>query len=107
MSIFEPGSSASWGGEPVARHLGEARPRDRVVVTGTIGGMEIVEVGGSASAAYVLDDGTGQVTLVFLGRPAVPGLHEGARCTVEGTVRDRREALEVWNPLYRLEGSDG
>jgi hypothetical protein len=55
----------------------------------------------------VLFDGSGEVGLLFLGRSSVPGIEVGARCTVEGTARMRSDRLVLWNPIYRLEASEG
>lgn len=59
----------------------------------------------SAALGYrcTLDDGTGQVDLLFIGRRLVPGLSVGARCHVDGTARMDHGRLTIWNPLYQLE----
>jgi hypothetical protein len=75
----------------------------RLVATGTITGTGVVRLGRSPAYRCELDDGTGQVALVFLGRSGLPGVVKGARCTVEGTVREDGAERVVWNPLYRLE----
>jgi hypothetical protein len=41
--------------------------------------------------------------LLFLGRPTIPGMVQGARCSVEGTVRVDGDRPVIWNPLYFLE----
>jgi hypothetical protein len=99
-------SDACWGGRPVARRIADACPRYRLVVTGTITAIRVVELGESYGLRCELDDDTGQVALVFVGRAEIPGVVKGARCTVEGTARqggDNQSELEVWNPLYRFE----
>jgi len=73
------------------------------VVTGLIVDVDRVFVGRSASSRFVLDDGTGQVELVFLGRPDVAGFSLGSCLTVEGTVRIEDSRLVIWDPLYRME----
>lgn len=50
----------------------------------------------------VLEDGSGSLVLVFLGRRAVPGLVPGARLQVEGMVGERRGELVMVNPRYRF-----
>jgi RecG-like helicase len=87
----------------VARNIAEARPRARVVATGTIRNTKAVDLGHSTAYECLLDDGTGELTLVFVGRSSVPGLVVSARCTVEGTARYGAGHLEVWNPRYRLD----
>ncbi|MBV9659634.1 MAG: hypothetical protein JO337_00600 [Acidimicrobiales bacterium] len=106
MSSFDFTEAGTWAGRSVARKISQAQPRGRLVVTGTISGAGVVDIGGSRSGSYTLDDGTGQVELVFLGRPKVAGLSCGVRLTVEGTSRMDRGKLVVWNPLYRIEPSD-
>jgi len=51
----------------------------------------------------VLDDGTGRIDLLFLGRHRVPGLISVPDAHVEGTARMDRGRLTMWNPLYLLE----
>jgi hypothetical protein len=90
----------------VAYKVAEAQPRGRVIVTGTIIDMAPVKIEGVASSRYVLDDATGQLDLLFLGRPEVAGLSIGTCCTAEGTARRDRDRLVVWNPLYCVEPSE-
>jgi hypothetical protein len=45
-------------------------------------------------------DGTGSITLRFLGRTQVPGIIKDRRMTVEGTPWMDGERLVILNPLY-------
>jgi two-component system sensor histidine kinase KdpD len=103
MSSFELTEAATWAGRPVARQVTDARSRTRVVVTGTIRAAQAVTRGTRPAYCCTLDDGTGQLDLLFLGRTAIPGLTVGTRCSVEGTTRTEGNRMVVWNPLYRLE----
>jgi len=69
----------------------------------TIRTAETVPVGSGVAYACLLTDGTGELGLVFLGRPDVPGLVPGVCCTVDGTARMVSGSLVVWNPRYRFE----
>ena len=60
---------------------------------------------GTGFYVCLLDDGTGEIGLLFLGPPSVAGMVVGTRCTVEGTARIAGGRLVVWNPLYRIERS--
>lgn len=93
----------TWGGRPVARRIADAAPRHRVVATGTVREVRIVDVGPAASCRVVVDDGTREMSLVFVGRPEVAGVEKGTRLTFEGTARMDDGRLVVWNPRYRLE----
>ena len=55
----------------------------------------------------VLDDATGSVVLVFLGRPSIPGLAAGTLLVARGTPRPHRGRTEILNPLYELIASSG
>jgi RecG-like helicase len=106
MSSFELTSESAWCGRPIARKVRDVRPRSRLVVTGTICAAETVRFGGSPAYRVVLEDGTGELDALFLGRSTVGGLVVGARCSVEGTAQVTRGRLVVWNPLYKLESED-
>ena len=106
MSSFELTKESHWGGRPIARQIAEARPRSRVVVTGTVRTTETVTVGRSASYRVVLRDDTGELDVLFLGRSTVAGVGVGTRCRMEGTAQLRGGRLVVWNPLYKLEPAD-
>jgi hypothetical protein len=99
---YESGFSCSWAGRPVARRVADAVDRGRVVVSGSICKTETVRLGGSVAYECLLEDSTGSLTLVFVGRHSVPGMAVGSSCVVEGTARSAHGRLEVWNPLYRL-----
>ena len=106
MSSFELTSESLWCGRPIARQIAEARPRSRVVVTGTVRTTETVTVGRSASYCVVLRDDTGELDVLFLGRSTVASVGVGTRLSVEGTAQLRDGRLVVWNPLYKLEPAD-
>jgi hypothetical protein len=103
LSTHEFTDGEFWNGRPIARKILNAESRGRMVVTGHIVDVDRVFIGQSASGRFVLDDGTGQVELVFLGRPTVAGLSLGTCLTVEGTVRIEDSRLVIWNPLYRID----
>jgi hypothetical protein len=96
-----PGSS-TWAGRPVAKFVADAVDRGRVLVRGSICKTETVRLGKSFAYECLLEDSTGTLALVFVGRQSVPGMTVGSSCVAEGTARSAHGRLEVWNPLYRL-----
>ncbi|HEY6533166.1 MAG TPA: hypothetical protein VIY72_12725 [Acidimicrobiales bacterium] len=54
------------------------------------------------SLELTLVDGTGGLTVVFLGRRRLGGVKLGARMVVEGTVAETRDHLALLNPAYHL-----
>ena len=103
MNGWEPTTGDCWGGRPIARRVCDARARRRVVVTGKVVEVQPCIWRGSAAHAFALDDGTGRLTLVFGGVRSIPGMVEGARCTVEGTALADERGIILWNPFYRFE----
>ena len=103
MSSFELTDATFWEGLPVARRVIDARPRARVVATGTIVATEVTSRGSSPVFCCTLDDGSAELDVLFLGRSSVPGMTVGVRCSVEGVALYEADRLAVWNPLYRLE----
>ena len=85
MSTTEFTDAACWGGRPVAYKIADAEPRGRVLVTGAVCRAEVVVRYGTLSYLCLLDDGTGEIGLRFLGCRGVAGMVVGTRCTVEGT----------------------
>ena len=50
----------------------------------------------------VVDDGTGTLLAVFLGRRELAGVKVGSRIEVTGTVGVHQNRLAILNPSYRL-----
>jgi len=103
MSSFELTDAKFWAGLPVARRVIDARPRARVVITGTVVETQVVNRGNSAGYRCTLEDGSGELDILFLGRSSVPGFSMGTRCSVEGVALSENDRMTVWNPLYRFE----
>ena len=74
-------------------------PRQRSRVVGDIESVTSFERPWVRTDA-VLVDGTGALTLRFIGRSGVPGLVSGARLVVQGTPSIERGVLLMRNPLY-------
>jgi len=93
----------TWGGLPIARRASDAGPRQLVQITGTVTRCDTLSVHGVESLYCTLDDGSGDLDLLFLGRPTVPGIGVGTRCSARGTARSEQGRLVVWNPWYQIE----
>ena len=52
-------------------------------------------------------DGTGQVTLVWLGRRDIPGIQPGRRIVVHGRLTNRKGEPTIFNPSYELQPTGG
>lgn len=103
MTGWLPGDAPTWGGQPVARTVRAAAARRRAVLCGTVAACRVVRLGAGPAFDALLDDGTGSITLRWLGRRSVPGVARGSALRVEGTVSAARGRLLVLNPLYRFD----
>ena len=77
-------------------------PRERATVAGRVRSVTSYERPYVRTDA-VLSDGTGVVTLRFMGRAFVPGVQVGARMVAEGMSGADRGGLAILNPRYWFE----
>lgn len=83
--------------------IGTVEWRARVKVAGRIKALRIQPWSEKIqSLELTLVDGTGGLTVVFLGRRQIGGIRLGARVVVEGTVAETRNQLALLNPAYQL-----
>jgi hypothetical protein len=87
----------------VATRIADAHERDRIIVAGQITSTRCVRHGSGPAFRCQLDDGSGTIGLLFLGRTGIPGFLVGTGCSIEGTVQRDAHGLVTWNPWYRLE----
>jgi len=92
----------TWGGRPVVRVCAEAAPRHRARLAGRVLSGRALPLGAGWAYEVVLDDGTGQIRLRFLGRRQVDGVTTGAMLEVEGTVIDLHGHLALINPWFEV-----
>ncbi len=76
--------------------------RRRAIVAGRIRSVRVQTARGAANLECVLTDGTGDLLLVFQGRPQIPGIIPGARLVAEGMVGAWQGKLAMLNPDYEL-----
>jgi hypothetical protein len=85
-----------------------AKCRDRVPVTvlGTIRAMTIRPRAGVPALEAELYDGSGTVTLVWLGRRTVAGLGPGRQVRATGRITTAEGRRLIYNPKYELTAVD-
>jgi RecG-like helicase len=83
--------------------IGDVAWRERVKVAGRVKALRVQPWSEKIqSLELTLVDGTGGLTVVFLGRRHIGGIKLGARLVVEGTVAETRNQLALLNPAYQL-----
>jgi amino acid transporter len=83
--------------------IAEGEQRERVELAGTLRAVTMRPSGGSLSMEAELWDGTGRVTLVWLGRRDIPGIQPGRRIVVHGRLTSRKGEPTIFNPSYELQ----
>jgi RecG-like helicase len=83
--------------------IGDVQWRANVKVAGRVKALRVQPWSEKIqSLELTLVDGTGGITVVFLGRRSIGGIKLGARLVVEGTVAETRNQLAMLNPAYQL-----
>jgi hypothetical protein len=79
----------------------------KVSVLGTIRSITLQPVTGTPALHADLWDGTGSVTLIWLGRRIIPGIDPGRQLLVEGRIIDEHGHQTIYNPRYELRCAPG
>jgi amino acid transporter len=86
-----------------ATPIGECGDRQVADVTGVLRSVTLRPRGPSLTMEADLWDGTGHVTLVWLGRRNIPGVQPGRHIVVHGRVAQIKGERTMYNPLYELQ----
>jgi RecG-like helicase len=76
--------------------------RQRVQLTGTVSTVTITPRAGHPALEVELRDGSGAVTLVWLGRRQIPGIEAGRTLKVLGRISCHDGKRLIYNPRYEL-----
>jgi hypothetical protein len=82
--------------------MADVRWRDRVTVRGRVRAMRVAPQHDSPTLELVLQDETASMSVVFLGRRELAGVHIGTVMEASGTVGLHKARLAILNPRYRL-----
>jgi amino acid transporter len=87
--------------------IAQTRHRSVVDVTGTLRTVTLRPRGPSLTMEADLWDGTGNITLVWLGRRDIPGIEPGRRILVHGRLASIKGEPTIFNPQYELRPPGG
>ena len=77
--------------------------RGRVDVHGVLRSVTLRPIDNVTALEAELHDGTGSVTLVWLGRRRIVGISSGRSLTATGRIGRRGSERVMYNPAYRLD----
>ena len=95
---LEQERSAAWGGTPVT----QLQLRRSATVCGTLRSVTLRPRAGVPALEAELYDGTGSISVVWLGRRHIAGVEPGRRIRVHGLVTESEGNRAVFNPRYEL-----
>jgi hypothetical protein len=87
---------------PGTVRIREAPGRSPVKLAGVVRRITVRPLEGHESLEALLYDGTGELTLIWMGRRSIPGLNLGTRLVVEGVVGEQRTARRLVNPRFEF-----
>jgi amino acid transporter len=90
-----------------ATPIGTCHDRDVALVAGTVRAVTAGPRGISPSVRADLWDGSGSLTLIWLGRRHIPGIEPGRRLLARGRIATVRGSHTIYNPDYELRPSGG
>ncbi len=76
--------------------------RERVTVYGHLKSVSLAPRAGTPTLEAALYDGSGVVTLVWLGRRTIAGIKPGANLVAHGRVSCHDQRRVIYNPRYEL-----
>ena len=88
--------------EEAVTPIGEARARVRGRFEGEIRRIRIQPLAAVPTLVVMLEDGTGRVSALFMGRRGIAGVECGRRLAIEGTPVAGERGLTLYNPAYEL-----
>jgi RecG-like helicase len=88
--------------EEGAMPIQECEDRQRVQLTGTVSTVTITPRAGHPALEVELRDGSGTVSLVWLGRRQIPGIDPGRTLKVWGRISCHDGKWLIYNPRYEL-----
>lgn len=97
-----PAGATTDAAQTATREIAEHGDRDVCTLHGRLRQVSVRPHGGVAALEAELYDGTGSVTLIWLGRRRIPGISCGREITVHGRLGCADGQRQLFNPRYEL-----
>ena len=89
-------------GKSGATSIADAPDRERVTLRGSLRTVTLRPRGGVPALEAELNDGSGVITVVWLGRRRIAGIEPGRAIEVEGRIGAYDGIRVMYNPRYQL-----
>ena len=87
------------------RAIEEVEGREMARVAGRVVSIQVEPNDAPPAFTVRIDDGTGRLDAIFMGRRDIPGLAPGGRIELEGRMCRTTSLPRVYNPRYTLIGA--
>lgn len=87
---------------PGTVRIAEVPTRARVKIAGVVKRITVHPEHGLEALEALLSDGTGELSIMWMGRRSIPGLTLGTRVVVEGVVAEQRQGRRMVNPSFEF-----
>lgn len=84
------------------QQIGQCKPGSQIEVVGTVRSVSVQPSMKSPSLEIELYDGSGMVTVVWMGRRTIPGIVAGRTMKVCGRLTCNTDRPTIFNPRYEL-----
>lgn len=88
--------------ETGANSIASAQPRTLVTLQGRLAAVTLTPAGDKRWLEAELNDGTGAVRLIWIGRRSIPGIEAGRKVRVRGRIGVVDGVPTLYNPAYEL-----
>jgi len=85
-----------------AVRIADAVPRTSARVSGRVVAIRVEPSDAAPEFTVQLDDGSGRMDAVFMGRRSILGIEPGTHLVIEGTVCAAKALPRMFNPRYEL-----
>jgi len=82
--------------------IAQAKVRDLAAIEGRIISITVEPQDAAPRLTARIDDGTGRMDAIFMGRRSIAGIEPGARVLVAGRLCDAEAAPRMYNPRFEL-----
>jgi len=93
--------------DPTVRRIDCCTPGEPVVIRGLVRSLTLPAQDQTPSVEIELDDGSGCVRVIWLGRRRIPGIEAGRAMVIRGRLTCNTDHPTVYNPRYELKPSSG
>jgi RecG-like helicase len=84
------------------QHIENCDPGGEVTVAGEVANLTVRPEGSAPALEVELQDATGRVFVVWLGRRRIPGIYIGRHIVIHGRLNCVMEHPTIYNPRYEL-----